>query len=287
MNKISLENEKIVLQTYKELLSIRKTSRITGVNKNTVVRVLKDANYNKKAIQNNTPRWDSRTLKNEIFHFWIETEPLYLKKILDNKIKLNALREGRMRFLMENGDTYQIKEYNNLNNVTYWIMKAENWKAKITTKTITISLKVKGKEPLSMMEAANDIIFDKIQNIHKRLGGLFYINAGIPNLRFKTSSSEFGLISPKIYDKLKEMGFRFWSDGFNKVYIDKSPKKSIECSGLDSSLFISRFYELCNWIFENKPQDIATKQDVTMALIKCGVLNVQPEKKESLSNYIG
>lgn len=288
INKLPKEKEALILKTYANLKSIRKTSKALKISHNTVARITKENKENNPKIQKGTP---SRGLDNPhnsgFFHCWVETEPLRLRSISQNSQKQELLRQGRLRFLMEKGDTLQLKEYHNLKNSTYWIYKGDNWRAKITTKTISISIKLIGKDPLSLMNIATDIIFTKIQELHKSLGSIFYINAGTPTLRFKTSSSEFGLISPKVYDKLKSMGFRFWSDGFNNVYLDKSPKKSIESSGLDSSLFIDRFSELLSWLFDNSIADIATKKDVTMALIKTGVIKEKIEPNENLSNYIG
>lgn len=283
MNKKEKKFEAIVLDTYEVQKSLRTTSNKLSISINCIRRILKD---NKK-IQNDTPsRGIDEPHNSGLFHCWLQTEPMRLRSF-NNKIMEDALRTGRLRELMKMGDTLQFKEYSNLKNVNYWILKGDSWRAKITTKTISISVKLMGKDPLSLIEGANSIIFEKIGNLHAKLGNMFYINAGTPIMRFKTSSSEFGLLSKEVYEKLKENGFTFWNDGFNSVYIDKSPMRGLESSGLDSSIFINNFGSLCSWLFEHKPEDIATKQDVTLALVKCGILNIPQPPKEDLNRYIG
>jgi len=308
MNKIPKELEHQIVQKYIKLRSIRKVSKALNVSNNAVSRVLKQskelikishrhyavANPNIQKVTNT--RGLVKGQKEGIFHCWVETGPINLYSAYTDPMRTKLEREARLRKLKHTGDTFKFKEFHNLGEkAPYWIVDGDGWKAKLTTKTCTISIKLKGKDPLVLMERANDLILNRASEIHRYFGSLFRVNigAGTPYMRFGTSSSEFGILTPEVHKRLKEAGWRCWDGGFNRVYIDKTPGKGVEASGMESSQKIKQIDEWFDWLFEKGVGSIATKEDVANALVKVGVVTPQQQylnsKKdnENLNNYIG
>jgi len=284
MNKISKEQELAIISKYKETFSIRKTQEAVGCSNNAVRRVIKTCgnfkkiNYRNYGLKEFVPqeiqkdtitRGIVKVSQTGIFHLWVETEPMRLWSHSTDKQLSDFRRTARMRKLAQEGDTHRFKIYENLrNSPPYGVAYGDCWQAKLTTQTCTIKVKLTGTDPLSMMDRAGDLVMEKTQEIHKRFGDLFRVNIGgnSPHLRFKTSQGEFGLMSKEIHQRLKIMGFRAYSDGFNAVYIDRTPGKGLEMQGLDGSTFANNFGGLAMWLAEgHKVDELVTKDELFQA----------------------
>jgi hypothetical protein len=285
MNKISKGQELAIIAKYKETYSIRKTQEALKVSNNAVRRVIKTCgdfkkiNYRNYGLKEFVPqeiqkdtitRGIVKASQTGIFHLWVETEPMRLWSHSNDKQLSDFRRTARLRKLAQEGDTHRFKIYENLgrNAPPYGIAFGDSWQAKLTTQTCTIKVKLTGTDPLSMIDHANDMVIEKAQEIHKRFGDLFRVNIGgnSPHLRFKTSQGEFGLMSKEIHQRLKIMGFRAYSDGFNAVYIDRTPGKGLEMQGLDGSTFCNNFGELTMWLAGgHKIDELVTKNELFQA----------------------
>jgi len=278
MNKINLAKEQEIISKYKETFSIRKTAEALGCSIKPVIRVIKTCgefqkinyrNYAAKSSEFKRIQLSSgidKLQKPHIYNLWVETAPMRFYSYSVDKNMTAAVRTARLRKLQLDGDTFRFKEYGNLKHSKYWMGFGGDWQAKLTTQTCTIKVKLTGNDPLALMEQANDLVISKAQELHKRFGDMFRVNLGSPNLRFKTACSEFGLMSKEIHQQLKIMGFRAYTDGFNSIYIDRTPGKGLEMQGMDGSAFCSNFGDFSMWLAGgHKVEDLVTKDELFQA----------------------